>query len=141
MKLEDPVSPVLQTQVSAAPKTLTSFPPLPRHTLGCISGLPSSYGCCSVTMSYLFATPWTAARQASLPFTISQSLFKLMSMELEMPSKHLILCDPLLFLPSIFPCIRFFVCLFVCLFVLQRVSPLHQEAEVLELQLQHQSLQ
>ena len=56
----------------------------------------------------LFVTPWTAARQASLSFTISQSLLKLMSIELVMPSNHLILCHPLLLLPSIFPSIRFF---------------------------------
>ena len=47
----------------------------------------------------LFATSWTAARQASPPFTISQSLLKLMSIELVMPSNHLILCHPLLLLP------------------------------------------
>ena len=56
----------------------------------------------------LFATPWTAARQASLSFTISWSLCKLMSIELVMPSNHLILCCPLLLLPSIFPSIRVF---------------------------------
>ena len=56
----------------------------------------------------LFATPWTAARQASLSFTTSQSLLKLMSIELVMPSNHLILCRPLLFLPSIFLSIRVF---------------------------------
>ena len=56
----------------------------------------------------LFATPWTAARQASLSFTISQSLLRLMSIESVMPSNHLILCCPLLLLPSIFPSIRFF---------------------------------
>ena len=50
----------------------------------------------------LFVTPWTAACQASLSFTISQSLLKLMSIELLMPSNHLILCCPILFLPSIF---------------------------------------
>ena len=54
----------------------------------------------------LFATPWTAARQAPLSITISQSLLKLMSFELVMPSNHLILCHPLLLLPSIFPSIR-----------------------------------
>ena len=48
-------------------------------------------------------TPWTAAHQASLSFTISQSLLKLMSIESVMPSNHLILCCPLLLLPSIFP--------------------------------------
>ena len=54
------------------------------------------------------ATSGTAARQASLPFTISRSLLKLMSIELMMPSYHLILCCPLLLLPSVFPIIRVF---------------------------------
>ena len=53
-------------------------------------------------------TPWTAARQASLSFIISRSLLKLMSIESMMPSNHLILCRPLLLLPSIFPSIRVF---------------------------------
>ena len=57
---------------------------------------------------WLFVTPWTAARQASLSFTISESLPKLMSTESVMPSNHLILCRPLLLLPSIFPSIRVF---------------------------------
>ena len=56
----------------------------------------------------LFATPWTTARQASLSFIISQSLLKLMSIEWVMPSNYLILCCPLLLLPSIFPSIRVF---------------------------------
>ena len=56
----------------------------------------------------LFVTPWTAARQASLSFTISQSWLKLMAIESVMPSKHLILCHPLLLLPSIFSSIRVF---------------------------------
>ena len=56
----------------------------------------------------LFATPWTAARQASLSFTISQSLLKLLSIESGMPFNHLILCHPLLLLPSVFPSIRVF---------------------------------
>ena len=56
----------------------------------------------------LFATPWTAAHQASLSFTISQSLLKLASIELMMPSNHLILCCPLLLLSSVFPSIRVF---------------------------------
>ena len=56
----------------------------------------------------LFATLWTAACQASLSITNSQSLLKLMSIEPVMPSKHLILCLPLLLLPSIFPSIRVF---------------------------------
>ena len=56
----------------------------------------------------LFATPWTAAHQASLSITNSRSSLKLMSIELVIPSNHLILCRPLLLLPSIFPSIRVF---------------------------------
>ena len=56
----------------------------------------------------LFSTPWTAAHQASLSFTISWSLLKVMSIESVMPSNHLILYHPLLLLPSIFPSIRVF---------------------------------
>ena len=62
---------------------------------------------CSV-MSDSFETPWTAACQASLSITISQSFLKFMSIELVMPSNHLFLCHPLLPLPSIFPSIRIF---------------------------------
>ena len=54
------------------------------------------------------ATPWTAACQASLSITKSRNLLKLMSIELVMPSNHLILCHPLLLLPSIFPSFRVF---------------------------------
>ena len=79
----------------------------------------------------LFATQLTAAYQASLSFTISQSLLKLVSIELVMPSNHLILCHPLLLLPLIFPSIKLFT----------YESTLHQVAKVLELQLQHQSFQ
>ena len=56
----------------------------------------------------VFATPWTAARQASLSITNSQSLLKLMSFESVMPCNHIILCRPLLLPPSIFPSIRVF---------------------------------
>ena len=56
----------------------------------------------------LFATPWTAAHQASLSITNFQSSLKLISIELVMPSNHLILCCPLLLPPSIFPSIRVF---------------------------------
>ena len=56
----------------------------------------------------LFVAPWTAACQASLSITNSQSLLKFMSIELVMPSNHLILCDPLLLPPLIFPNIRVF---------------------------------
>ena len=85
----------------------------------------------SLSCVQFFATSWTAARQVSLSFTISQRLLKLISIELVMPSKHLILCCPLLLPPSIFPSIRVF----------SRVSSLHRMAKVLEFQLQHQSFQ
>ena len=61
----------------------------------------------SLSHVWLFVAPWTAAYQASLSFTISQSLLKLMSIDSVMRSNHLILCCPLL-LPSIFPSIRVF---------------------------------
>ena len=65
--------------------------------------------CCSVAkLSLTLCNPWTAECWASLCFTISQSLLKLMSIESVMPSNHLILCHPLLLLPSIFPNIRVF---------------------------------
>ena len=57
----------------------------------------------SLSRGWLSATSWTAGCHASLSFTISWSLLKLMSIELAMPSNHLVLCCPLLFLPSIFP--------------------------------------
>ena len=62
----------------------------------------------SLSRVWLFPAPWTAARQASLSFTISQGLLKFTSIELVMLSNHLILCHPLLLLPSIFPRIRVF---------------------------------
>ena len=62
----------------------------------------------SLSRVRLFATPWIAARQASLSITISQSLLKLMSIKSVMPSSHLILCRPLLLLPPIPPSIRVF---------------------------------
>ena len=62
----------------------------------------------SLSCVRLFVTPWTAARQASLSITNSQSLFKLMSIKSVMPSNQLILCHPLLLLPSIFPNIKVF---------------------------------
>ena len=62
----------------------------------------------SLSRVWLFATPWTAARQASLSFTNFWSLFKLMCIGSVMPSNHLILCRPLLLPPSIFPSIRVF---------------------------------
>ena len=69
-----------------------------------ISQSVSQFSCCV----WLFATSWTAARQASLSNTNSRSLPKVMSIELMMPSNHLILCHPLLLPPSIFPSIRVF---------------------------------
>ena len=62
----------------------------------------------SLSHVWLFATPWTAAHQASLSITNSWSLVKLMSIELVMPSNHLIFCHPFLLLPSVFPSIRVF---------------------------------
>ena len=62
----------------------------------------------SLSRVQLFSTPWTAARQSSLSITNSRSLLKLMSIASVMPSNHLILCRPLLLLPSIFPSIRIF---------------------------------
>ena len=62
----------------------------------------------SLSCAWLFTTSWTAARQASLYFTNSQSLLKLMSIKSVMPSNHLILCHPLLLLPSILPSIQVF---------------------------------
>ena len=62
----------------------------------------------SLSRVRFLATPWTAARQTSLSFSISWSLLKLMSFEVEKLSNHLILCQLLLFLPSIFPSIRGF---------------------------------
>ena len=62
----------------------------------------------SLSCVLIFATPWTAAHQASLPITNSRSLPKLLSVESEIPSNHPILCRPLLLLPSILPSIRVF---------------------------------
>ena len=62
----------------------------------------------SLSCVHLFVTPWSAAHQASLSFTISQSMLKLLSIDSMMPSNHFILCGLLLLLPSIFPNIRVF---------------------------------
>ena len=83
----------------------------------------------SLRCVWLFETPWTTECQASLSFTISWSLLKLVSIESVMPSNYLILFRPLLFLPSIFPSMRVFSSEFSS----------HQVAKVLELQ--HQSFQ
>ena len=81
----------------------------------------------------LFVTPWTVAHQASLSVTNSRSLLKLMSIESVVPSKHFILCHPLLLLPSIFPSIMVFS---NELGLFQWVISLNQVAQVLEFQLQ-----
>ena len=85
----------------------------------------------SLSCVQLFETPWTAGCQAPLSFTISQSLFQLMSIESVMSSNHLILCCPLLLPASILPSVRVF----------SSESTLHQVAKGLEIQLQHQSFQ
>ena len=82
----------------------------------------------SLSHFWLFVTPWTASCQTSLSITNSQSLLKLMSVESVMPSSHLILCRPLLLLPSIFPSIRVF-------------SWCESVPKYWEFQLQHQSFQ
>ena len=64
--------------------------------------------CSSVSQVRLFATPWTIGHQASLSINNSQNLLKLMLIESVMPSNYLILCRPLLLLPSVFPSIRVF---------------------------------
>ena len=100
-----------------------------------MSGLASE-DCSVVAQSLsrvrLFVTPSTAARQAPMSFTISLSLLKLKSIESVIPPNRLILCCPLLLLPSIFPSIRAFS---------NRVGSLHQGTNVLELQFQLQPLQ
>ena len=73
--------------------------PWVRRLLGMFSSVQS------LSRVWLFVIPWTAARQASLSITNSRSWLKLMSIKLVMPSNHLILCRPLLFLPLIFPSI------------------------------------
>ena len=89
------------------------FPPLdyllhPGHSIAVLSRGTDRRLLSSFSRVRFFVTLWTAARQASLSFTISWSLLKLMSIELVMASNHLILCRPLLLLPSIFPSIRVF---------------------------------
>ena len=107
--------------------SIVKHKPRERRELGASSNQPIQ----SLSRVRLFATPWTAARQSSLALTNSQSLLKLMSIESVMPSNHLILCCPLLLLPSIFPSVRVF----------SNESALHQVAKVLEFQLRHQSFQ
>ena len=92
---------------SAQPSTLTALQP--RQTLGPLYHEHQQFSAVlSLSRVRFFATPWTAARQASLSITISRSLLKLMSFESVMPPSHLLLCPPLLLLLSIFPSIRVF---------------------------------
>ena len=106
----------------------------------------------SLSPVWLFVTQWTAAQQACLSITNSQSLLKLMSIESVMPSNHLILCRALLLLPSIFPTIKVFsneLALHSSWPKYWRfsfsISPSNEYSElisfVLEIQLQHQSFQ
>ena len=81
-------------------------PELKRSTFHTSSVQFSSFQ--SLSRVWLFVTPWIAARQASLFITNSRNLPRLMSIEFVMPSNHLILCRPLLFLPLVFPSIRVF---------------------------------
>ena len=81
------------------------------HVLAIVNSAVVNSGISSVQLLspvQLFATPWTAACQASLSLTNSRSLLRLMSIESVMPSNHLILCRPLFLPPSIFPSIRVF---------------------------------
>ena len=78
------------------------------HPLWLCTAHPAFSSVQSLSHVQLFATPWTAARQASLSITNSRSLLKLMSIESVMPSNHLFFCHPLPLLPSIFPSIRVF---------------------------------
>ena len=103
------------TVMYSAPSPFTLQGPLtPCHKCSTVQGLAEALSCTrnssvqSLSRVQLFETPWTAARQAYLSITISQSLLKLTSIESVMPSNHLILYSPLLLLPSIFPSIRVF---------------------------------
>ena len=79
-----------------------------RHMFYCVHYIKNTYSVQSFSCACLFVIPWTATCRASLSITNSRSLFKLMAIELVMPPNHLILCHPLLFLPSIIPSIRIF---------------------------------
>ena len=98
---------------------------------GSITPVPKLSSVQSLSRVRLFATPWIAARQASLSITNSRSSLRLTSIESVMPSSHLILCRPLLLLPPIPPSIRVF----------SNESTLHEVTKVLEFQLSHRSFQ
>ena len=102
------------TTVMAECWDVGQFPP---KSGGCIFSIQlsrlyliTSHSSVQLSRSVVFdsSTPWTAAHQASVSITNSRSLFKLMSIKSVMPSSHLLLCHPLLLLPSIFPNIRSF---------------------------------
>ena len=96
-----------RTQSLRHAQTETHHPPLPwSEYLPC--RISVIVGIHLLSHVQLFATPWAAARQTSLSFTISWNLLKLMSLELVIPSNHLILWHPLFLLASIFPSIRIF---------------------------------
>ena len=107
-------TPVLLPGKSHGQKSLVGYSPWGRkeldmteHTFFLLSGLYSSVQICHSVMSDS-ATPWTASCQASLSITSSWSLLRLMSIKSVKPSHHLILCHPLLLLPSVFPSITSF---------------------------------
>ena len=95
----------------------------------CVSVKDTLFGVQSLSSVRVFVTPWTAAHQASLSFTVFRSLLKLMSIELVMLSNHLILCHHLVLLLSVFTSIRVF----------SSELALYIVSKVLELQFQHQS--
>ena len=101
---------MLQAQFSSKPMSARTpiCPAILRTTQHQKLSCPGKHSVQQLSCVRLFATPWTAAHQASLSITNSWSLLKLMSIELVTLSNHLILCCPLLLLPSIFPSIRVF---------------------------------
>ena len=105
-RTEHKPSPSMEMNCSEARKLRTSFGV--NHT-GVLDHMATKFSSVqSLGHVWHFVTPWTTAHQASLSITYSQSVLKLMSIKSVMPSNHLILCRPLLFLPSIFPSIRVF---------------------------------
>ena len=95
----EPGSPSLQAEALLSEPKPPIFPSIKQNYISSVQ---------SLSHVRLFATPWTAASQASLSITNSQCLLKHMFVESVMPSNHLILCHPLLLLPSILPSIRVF---------------------------------
>ena len=98
---------VLSLGKSQGRRSLIGYSPWGREELTRLSDFTFTFSLLqSLSHVQLFETPWTAAPQASLSITNSQSLLKLMSIKTVVPSNHLILCRPLLLLPSIFPSTR-----------------------------------